>query len=172
MPETCRVIYDNKLNCCIKLVPLVSRMLLVLELHSRAHRNWPSMFLQVTRSNTHTHTHTHTYIYIYEKNAYKYKQKSPLSVVFCPPTVLTDIKPFDWVPDGCHVEVVDVIIHFQVSNASFESIFCRQLVIEASRVSGTPDKEGLPKSYARKQALRKKKKVPLHDPFIIEDTFV
>ena len=23
MPETCRVVYDNKKNCCIKLVPLV-----------------------------------------------------------------------------------------------------------------------------------------------------
>ena len=78
--------------------------------------------------------------------------------MLCPPAVLTDIKPFDWVPDGCHVEAVDVIIHFQVSNAAFESIFCRQLFSEASRVSGTPDKEGLPKSYARKQALRKKKK--------------
>jgi hypothetical protein len=65
-----------------------------------------------------------------------------------------------------------VIIHFQVSNASFEPFFCGQLVSEAGRVSGTPDKEGLPERNARKQALRKKKKVPVNDPLIIEDTFV
>ena len=42
MPETCRVIYDNKSNCCIKLVPLV-----IFIYDTRTHIHQTSMYIFV-----------------------------------------------------------------------------------------------------------------------------
>jgi hypothetical protein len=48
-----------------------------------------------------------------------------------------------------------MVIHFQVPDATFQSILREQLLSKAGCVPRTADKERFPKCDARKQALRK-----------------
>jgi hypothetical protein len=86
----------------------------------------------------------------------KRKKGKPVPVDNVSP-VLTDIKSLDRFSEGRHVESIDMVIHFQVPDAAFQSVLCQKLLSEAGRVSRAADKQRLPKRDARKQALRKRK---------------